>query len=274
MDTYRLMGIVNLTDNSFVSTSRMAGKTIDEIIVKVGRMIGLGASYIDIGACSSAPGNEFIGAEEEWKRLYEPLKALTDAFPKSMVCFSIDTFRSEIIEKCLSLGRKVTVNDIFAGSADPRMLDVCAANGLEYIAMDQSAEPYSFFEKFADTAARKGISEWILDPGFGFGKTVEQNWRILNSLERFSDFGRPVLCAMSRKRMIYIPNGLTPLTCEKESVAAELLAVSKGASIIRTHDLQLHRQERIKRQEQTHRQERTGRLEQLPPQEHTGKTER
>lgn len=252
------MGIVNLTDNSFVSTSRLAGKTIDEIIGKAGRMISLGASYIDIGACSSAPGNEFIGEEEEWRRLHEPLKALFDAFPENMVGFSIDTFRSGIVERCLSMGRKIIVNDIFAGLKDPRMLDICAANGLGYIAMDQSADPYSFFEKFADTAARKGIPDWILDPGFGFGKTVEQNLMILDSLERLCDFGRPVLCAISRKRMIYIPNNLTPLTCAKESVDAELLAVSKGASIIRTHDLELHSRARQHMHERTRMQEHSG----------------
>lgn len=238
--TYSLMGILNLTDNSFVSGSRMAGKGIDQILERVEWMRSNGASYIDIGACSSAPGNEFVDAETEWKRLEEPLRAIFSTYSSSPLQFSIDTFRSNIIEKCLGLGHEVIVNDIFSGSADPRILDVTAANSLQYIAMDQSADPYAFFRNWADTAASKGIDRWILDPGFGFGKTVQQNWDILNALERFKDFGRPVLSATSRKRMIYLPLSLTPSTCAQQSVEAELLAVKNGADIIRTHDPDIH----------------------------------
>lgn len=239
-NAYALMGIINLTDNSFVTSSRMAGAGVDEILARVDWMISQGASYIDVGACSSAPGNEFVSQEQEWKRLCTPLKEMYNAFG-GKVLFSIDTFRGGIISKCLESGCKVIVNDIFAGSADPCMLDIVAANGLDYIAMDQSSDPYSFFTAWADTAEKKGIREWILDPGFGFGKTVEQNWEILQSLERFQDFGRPVLSATSRKRMIYLPLGLKPETCAEESVKAERLAASKGASIIRTHDLDRHK---------------------------------
>lgn len=237
------MGIINLTDNSFVSTSRMAGKRIDELLQRVAGMIEQGASYIDVGACSSAPGNEFIDAGEECRRLKEPMLALYDAFG-GKVTFSVDTFRSKVIEQCLADGIAVTVNDIFAGEEDPRILDVAAANSLEYIAMDHSADPYAFFCRWAEAAISKGIDKWILDPGFGFGKSVERNWEIMNQLPRFKDFGRPILSATSRKRMIYIPKGLTPLTCAKESVEAELLAVELGADMIRTHDLDLHRAHR------------------------------
>lgn len=240
---YKLMGIINITDNSFVSTSRMAAASVDRILERAAWMIEQGASYIDVGACSSAPGNEFISAEQEWKRLQEPVKELFGAFG-GKVEFSIDTFRSSIVEGCLDMGCRIVVNDIFAGSADPRILDVTATEGLQYIAMDQSADPYSFFEKWADTVERKGIRDWILDPGFGFGKTVEQNWEIMDQMPRFKDFGKPVLSATSRKRMIYIPLGLTPLTCASESVQAEIKAVQLGADMVRTHDLDLHRQYR------------------------------
>lgn len=233
------MGIINITDNSFVSASRMVSASVDQILERAAWMIEQGASYIDVGACSSAPGNEFISAEQEWKRLQEPVKALYEAFG-SKVEFSIDTFRSSIVEGCLDQGCKIVVNDIFAGSADPRILEVTAANGLKYIAMDQSSDPYAFFEKWAEIAAAKGISDWILDPGFGFGKTVEGNWDIMDQMPRFRDFGRPVLSATSRKRMIYMPLGLTPATCAQQSFEAEVKAAELGADIIRTHDLDLH----------------------------------
>ncbi len=237
---YELMGILNLTDNSFVATSRMGGKGIDEVISRVAWMLENGAAYVDIGACSTAPGNELIDEVTEWKRIEEPLMALYSAFGGAGVRFSIDTFRSSVVEHALDLGCDIIVNDIYAGLADPRMLDVVAANNLTYIAMDQTPDPYAFFEKWADTAERKGVRDWILDPGFGFGKTMERHWEIMNELERFQNFGRPVLSATSRKRMIYLEKGLTPLTCAQESFEAELLAVSKGAAIIRTHDLDLH----------------------------------
>lgn len=235
------MGIINLTDNSFVSSSRMAAASIDEIVARALWMADMGASYIDIGACSSAPGNEFIDEDLEWKRMHEPLKAIMDALPGN-VEISIDTFRSGIIERCLGLGRRVVVNDIFAGLADEKMLDMAVANKLCYIAMDQTADPYSFFLGWAETAAKKGLRNWILDPGFGFGKTVERNWDIMEQLPRFKDFGRPVLSATSRKRMIYMPLGLKPESCAQQSVQAELKAVELGADIIRTHDLDLHLQ--------------------------------
>jgi len=229
------MGIVNLTDNSFISSSRMAGKAVDEIVSLVASILEDGASYIDVGACSTAPGNEPISAEQEWGRLEKPLDALFSTFPD--VEFSIDTFRPQIIEKILKFDRRFIVNDITAGEDDARMLPLVAASGLKYIAMDRTQDPYSFFETFASKAYKSGINDWILDPGFGFGKTVQQNWDVLNSLERLLDFGRPVLVALSRKRMVYIPDGLTPDTCREKSIAAENLAISKGASIVRTHDL-------------------------------------
>lgn len=239
---YALMGIINITDNSFVSGSRLLGVSTDQLLARVQMMVDNGAGYIDVGACSSAPGNSFISEEEEWKRLKEPLRAMLEAFPT--VKFSVDSFRSGIIENCLKLGHKIIVNDIFAGIADPRILDVTRANNLSYIAMDQSSDPYTFFLQWADKAADMGIEDWILDPGFGFGKTVEQNWAIMDKLERFQDFGRPVLSATSRKRMIWIPLGLKPESCAEQSVDAEILAVEKGAAIIRTHDTDIHRSRR------------------------------
>lgn len=232
-----LMGILNLTDNSFLESSRALGLSDDALALKAGEMFSSGAGIIDIGACSTAPGNAPIPEEEEWARLERPLALLADAFPDRR--FSLDTFRSGIVRKAVRIMPGIIVNDISAGEDDPEMLGIVAAEGLDYIAMDRSSDPYGHFESFSEKAAGCGIRNWILDPGFGFGKTIEENWDILRNLQTLKDFGRPILAALSRKRMIYQPLGLTPATCADESFDAERLAAALGASIIRTHDLDL-----------------------------------
>ena len=234
---YSLMGILNLTGNSFVESSRALGLNDDELVGQVQFMFDSGADIIDVGACSTAPGNTPVDEATEWSRLERPLRVLFEAFPDRP--FSLDSFRLPVLSKALALGKSFIINDI-SGAKDEGVLDFAASNGLDYIAMDSSADPYSFFVDFADRAERKSLENWILDPGFGFGKTVEKNWEILSSLRRFTAFGKPVLAALSRKRMIYQPLGLTPENCAPQSVKAELLAVINGASIIRTHDLTLH----------------------------------
>lgn len=239
---YSLMGIVNLTDNSFVASSRCGVKSVDELLRSVGEMIDNGADIIDVGGCSTAPGNEPVSEELEWKRMEGKVEALFSSFPATR--FSIDSFRSGIIVRTLALcgplKHPLTVNDVSSGDGDARMLPLVVSEGLPYVAMDSTADPHAFFVRFSRKAEEEGLYDWILDPGFGFGKTLEQNWDILNNLERLLEFGRPVLAALSRKRMIYVPAGLTPDTCAALSVSAEKLAVSKGASIIRTHDLNMH----------------------------------
>ena len=237
--SYKVMGIINLTDNSFVSESRLVGAGCDQIVARVERMLDEGADIIDVGACSSAPGNALVDEETEWKRLKEPLTALFGAFPD--IVFSIDTFRSGIVKKILPLRDNFIVNDIFCGRDDKALLPLAAEEGLGYIAMDSSDDPLHFFESFAERAENEGLRQWILDPGFGFGKSLEQNLNILENLEAFKRFGRPVLAGMSRKRMIYLPLNLTASTCSEASVAAELKAVGKGADIIRTHDVAAHK---------------------------------
>ena len=229
------MGIVNLTDNSFLSSSRLGIADIDAVLERVSAMLENGADIIDVGACSTAPGNEPVSPETEWMRLSKVLPVLFEAFPSAE--FSLDTFRAEIVSRSLEFGRKFIVNDVAAGSFNDDMLSIVRANSLRYVAVDSSSSPYDFFGRFSCIADSLGIPDWILDPGFGFGKTIEQNWAILNDLERFKCFGREILVALSRKRMIYVPLGLTPETCSERSIQAECLAVSKGATIIRTHDV-------------------------------------
>ncbi|MCQ2166890.1 MAG: dihydropteroate synthase [Bacteroidales bacterium] len=245
MSAPSLMGIVNLTDNSFVAGDRMGGLAVSDVVAAVGRMLSEGASIVDIGACSTAPGNVPVSVKEELARMEKYLPSIFSAFPQAV--FSIDSFRPEVVGMAYEIAQgrlgkpecQLWVNDISSGD---ELMDFAAARKLTYVAMSRAADPFAFFCEFARRAERTGLVEWVLDPGFGFGKTMEQNWDILNNLQRLKEFARPILVALSRKRMIYDPLGLTPENCAVQSVEAELLAASKGASIIRTHDLTLYRQ--------------------------------
>ncbi len=255
----KIMGIVNITPDSFYSGSRNMtpdGKIlIDKVVERVTDMIEKGAGYIDVGACSTRPGSESVDAENEWKRLKAVLRPIREAVPQG-VKISIDTFRRDIIARTLDEIGEVTVNDISAGEDDPLMLGEVAANSLEYIAMHKKGIPsdmqskcdygngvtaavMDYFREFALKADRLGVRGWILDPGFGFAKTVEQNYELLEHLAEFQAFGRPVLVGISRKSMIYKPLGLTPEAPEVLTRTTELhrRAIASGASILRVHDV-------------------------------------
>ena len=239
------MGIVNLTGNSFVSGDRMGSLDAEELVARVGDMLTEGADVIDVGACSTAPGNAPVTASEEWRRLEKVLPHLFAAFPS--VRFSIDSFHISVLRRAYDLACNLLddpagqfiINDV-SGASYPAILRFAARNGLCYIAMCTGPDPESFFREFAVTASAAGLEKWVLDPGFGFGKSLETNWKILRELKDLKAFGRPILCALSRKRMIYKPLGLTPDSCAAASAAAERLAIDNGATIIRTHDLILH----------------------------------
>lgn len=237
----KLMAIANLTDNSFVRADRMGDLSFDALTQTIGGLLSAGADMIDLGACSTAPGNAVIPEEQEWSRLERALPVIFESYPDAV--YSLDSFRPVVVSGALKIAENLLrdvheqfiINDISSG-----MPEFAAEKGLQYIAMADTAAPYSFFQEFSLRAGACGLYDWILDPGFGFGKTLEQNWDILDHLDRLADFGRPILVALSRKRMIYQPLGLTPDTCAEQSVAAERIAISRGASIIRTHDLRAH----------------------------------
>lgn len=240
----KLMGIANFTDNSFLSRSRIGNSGVGSVVGRIGMLLSEGADIVDIGACSTAPGNEIVDADTEWARLDPYLDALFSSFPDA--CFSFDTFRGNVLDKILSTAAacrfngQIMVNDIFSGEYDPSTIEIAASEGLPFIAMDRTDNPYAFFESFAEKAEKAGLKKWILDPGFGFGKTTHRCWEILEDLPSLKIFGRPVLVALSHKRMIYLPLGLTPETCTAQSVAAEKKAMLLGADIIRTHDVNKH----------------------------------
>ncbi len=255
----KIMGIVNITPDSFYCGSRNmdaeGNVLIDKAVKRAAEMVANGAGYIDIGACSTRPGSESVDAEHEWKRLKAVLKPLREVVPPD-VKISIDTFRWDIISRTLDEIGEVTVNDISAGEDDPQMLSSVAANSLEYIAMHKKGIPsdmqtrcdyesgvttavMDYFREFSQKADRLGIRDWILDPGFGFAKTVEQNYELLDHLGDFKTFGRPILVGISRKSMIYKPLGLSPEAPEVLARTTELhrRAIAAGASILRVHDV-------------------------------------
>ena len=247
----RIMGIVNLTDDSYYASSRLLGAGRERLVERVGAMVAEGMDILDVGACSTRPGARPVGAEVEWARLQPALEAIREAFPD--LSLSIDTYWSSVVRKAFEAIGPFLVNDISAGEDDPEMLPLVGALGLPYVAMHKRGTPatmqaltdyddvvedvFRYFEKFAERAAAHRISDWILDPGFGFAKTVEQNYRLLSDLGRFRAFGRPILVGLSRKSMIYKPLGITPEAALPATQALHMAALERGATLLRVHDV-------------------------------------
>lgn len=251
-----LMGIVNLTGDSYFADSRcldQSGKTdTHKALDRVGKMLEEGAGIVDIGACSTRPGSQAVGAEEEWRRLGPFLREVRRSFGED-VRISVDTYWAQVVERCFDAIGPFTVNDISAGEDDPAMLPAVGRLGLEYVAMHKRGTPATmqslceygdvvedvleYFMKFGERAAGYGIRNWILDPGFGFAKTVGQNYRMLEHLDRFTAAGRPILVGISRKSMIYRLLGITPEESLPQTQVLHLKALERGASILRVHDV-------------------------------------
>ena len=253
-----IMGIVNLTDDSFYAGSRVlsAGGVFDpdHFLDVISGMISEGADILDLGACSTRPGSDSVSEDAEWARLEPALKILAAESPGAMI--SIDTFRPGIVSRSYDIIGPFIVNDVSGGSES--MWKTVGELGLEYVATHtrgtpknmQSLTDYedivcdvkSFFQEITMAADRFGVEKWILDPGFGFAKTVEQNWILLKELAEFKEFGRPILAGLSRKSFLYKPLGITPSEALPATCAANLLALQGGASILRVHDIAPARQ--------------------------------
>lgn len=252
----KIMGIVNITDNSYFASSRCLSSNgepdIETILARVGRMIEAGADIIDIGACSTRPGSEAVGEETEWKRLNPALKAVRDSFPDLSI--SIDTYWSSVVKKCYNLIGQFIVNDVTSGEFDKAMLPTVGEIDLPYVAMHMRGTPktmqnltcypkgvvqevYDYFAKFREKTERNGISNWILDPGFGFAKTIDQNYELMKELDKFEDFEKKILVGISRKSMIFKLFNITPEESLPATQALHLAALQKGASILRVHDV-------------------------------------
>ena len=245
-----ILGIANLTDDSYFAPSRV--RDTDALLARVGTMLEEGADWIDLGACSTRPGSQPVGAEEEWRRLEPALQAIRQAFPETRV--SIDTYWASVVERAYDCIGPFLVNDISAGALDAAMLPLVGRLGLPYIAMHMrgtpetmqslteypkgvTAEVLKYFRAFAKRAAKAGVTDWILDPGFGFAKTVEQNWTLLEELDQLQVLQMPILVGVSRKSMIYKRFGITPEEALPATQVAHLLALQRGATWLRVHDV-------------------------------------
>lgn len=251
------MAILNLTPDSFYAGSRHVA--YEEVCRSVERAISEGATIIDIGGYSSRPGAEHISVDEEWTRVKMGLEAVRSA--EQGVVVSIDTFRSEIVRRAYEEFGEVIVNDISAGELDDDMLKTVAELGLKYVAMHmrgtpktmQSLDQYpegvvrgvcTYFVRRTEELTRAGIRKEniILDPGFGFAKSVEQNFELLSELDKLCELGYPVLVGLSRKSMVYRPLGITPEEALPGSLALAWEALCGGATILRVHDVEPTRQ--------------------------------
>ncbi len=244
-----IMGIVNVNDDSFYAQSR--AKEQDAFIARVETMLEQGADSIDIGALSTRPNMVPVSLEEEWARLEPVVQLFASRF--AGVRFSVDTYRGEIVRRVYESAGRFVVNDISLGGEDPGMLERVAELGLEYIAMhrmgdcttmhkeyeygDIVEDVKDYFKDFGNRAITLGIKEWILDPGFGFSKSLEDNYRLFKGLPELKKCGKKVLVGISRKRMIYQPLGITPEESLEAVTALHLQALLAGADILRVHDV-------------------------------------
>jgi dihydropteroate synthase len=242
------MGILNITPNSFYDGGKF---TLSENgLSQVGKMLEEGATFIDIGAYSSKPNAEFVSEEEECSRILPVIKSILKQFPDALL--SIDTFRSRIAAVCIENGAAI-INDISAGNLDEKMMEVVANYNVPYIMMHMRGTPQTmqsltnyenivkeivfYFSEKVSKARSLGINDLIIDPGFGFAKTLEQNYEVLRNLELFQILDLPILAGISRKSMVYKPLGVTANEALNGTTVLNTIALTKGATILRVHDV-------------------------------------
>lgn len=249
LSTPQVMGILNVTPDSFYAGCRMETET--EITARAKQILDEGATIIDIGAYSSRPNAEHISAEEEMNRLRVGLEIINRNHPDAIV--SVDTFRADVAEQCVKEYGVAMVNDIAAGEMDERMFQTIAELGVPYIIMHMQGTPQSmqqephydnmlkevflYFAKKVQQLRDLGVKDIILDPGFGFGKTLEHNYELMDQLEEFRLFELPLLVGVSRKSMIYKLLGGNPQDALNGTTVLNTVALMKGTNILRVHDV-------------------------------------
>lgn len=249
LSTPQIMGILNVTPDSFYAGSRM--QTEADIATRARQILDEGATIIDIGAYSSRPNAEHISSEEEIKRLRTALEILNRNHPEAII--SVDTFRADIAERCVNDYGVAIINDIAAGEMDGRMFKTVARLGVPYIMMHMQGTPqnmqkephydnllkevFMYFAKKIQQLRDLGAKDIILDPGFGFGKTLDDNYKLMAHLEEFSIFELPLLVGVSRKSMIYRLFDTSPQEALNGTTILNTVALMKGADILRVHDV-------------------------------------
>lgn len=247
-----IMAILNITDDSFFAGSRI---NKDEALRRAGKLIEEGADILDIGGYSSRPGAKNIPVREELDRVIPVINTVRREFPT--IPISVDTFRGLVAREALEAGANI-VNDISAWSIDQTMLDTLVDKRPAYILMHMQGTPQTmqndpkyqniiqeqirFFSEKINILTEFGIHDIIIDPGFGFGKTIAHNYELLGKLDAFNVLGRPILAGISRKGMLYKPLNGTAETALPATVAANVLALERGASILRVHDAEAAKQ--------------------------------
>ena len=245
----RVMGILNVTPDSFYAGSRT--QTEAEIVRRVKQIVSEGAAIIDIGAYSSRPNADNVSAREEMERLRMGLKILFEIQPDAVV--SVDTFRADVARMCVEEYGVAIINDIAAGEMDADMFHTVAAWNVPYIMMHMQGTPQSmqqhphydnlleevllYFARKVQQLRDLGVKDIILDPGFGFGKTIEHNYELLSHLEDFRIFELPLLVGVSRKSMIYRLLDITPQEALNGTTVLDTICLLKGADILRVHDV-------------------------------------
>jgi dihydropteroate synthase len=242
-----LMGILNITPDSFFENSRFH---IDEIIDAAGNMVEAGADILDVGGQSTRPGSDRISASEELDRVMPAVEKLTQFFPDTML--SVDTYFSSVADVALSAGAGI-LNDVSAGSFDPLIFNIAAKHNAIYVLMHAPeqlnidnqqvdnqfsiAGVYDFFLNKSLLLKQLGLTDIWLDLGFGFGKSLAQNYQLLKSMSSFSPLGFPILCGLSRKRMIHQLLQISANDSLNGTSVLHTLALLNGASILRVHDV-------------------------------------
>jgi dihydropteroate synthase len=248
LKTPKIMGILNVTPDSFYDGGRF--KNEEDVLIQVEKLLKEGATFIDIGAYSSRPGADFVSKEEELKRLIPIITSVVKNFPKSLI--SVDSFRSDVIKTAVEAGAAM-VNDISGGQQDPLMFETVGALGVPYIMMHMRGTPktmqqmteysdvikevYTYFSERIELARTHQIKDIILDLGFGFSKTLEQNFKLLGRLDYYKNLNLPILAGISRKSMVYKTLNTNANQALNGSTALHMVALQKGAKLLRVHDV-------------------------------------
>ena len=248
LSTPKVMGVINLTPDSFYDGGKLTSEK--EILLQANKMLQEGATFLDLGAYSSRPGAQFVSEKEEIHRLLPVIKILLNEFPETLL--SIDTFRSNVANESIYAGASL-INDISAGTLDDHMFKIIAQHQVPYVMMHMRGTPetmmqntdytdltkeviYYFSERIAK-ARSFGINDLIVDPGFGFSKTLDQNYELFNDLELFRYLNVPLLIGISRKSMIQKKIKTTAADSLNGTTALHAIAIQKGVSILRVHDV-------------------------------------
>ncbi|MBR4829643.1 MAG: dihydropteroate synthase [Muribaculaceae bacterium] len=244
-----VMGIINVTPDSFYSGSRVNDE--QTLVERVQSMIADGADMIDVGACSTRPGSEQVDAQGEMERLQWALEAIRRTAPD--VILSVDTYRADVARRCVEEWGADVINDISGGTIDDRMFATIASLRVPYVLMhtrgtpetmasltdyeNVSAEVLEWMARRIDELRQMGVADVIADPGFGFAKTMEQNYELLARLDAFHALNAPLLVGVSRKRMIYTPLNCTADEALNGTTVINTIALMQGAHILRVHDV-------------------------------------